>query len=82
MRVIGEIPHAELKITIFYMNQKYLVKFEKNALEQTYKISEFDYIIPSLDELKTAMSENFIHRVLLVFAEMEKSLSEALKDYC
>ncbi len=82
MRVIGEIPHPEMKITIFYMNQKYLVKFELNSLEQTYKISEFDYMIPSLEELKIAISENFIHRVSSIFAEMGKSLSEALKDYC
>jgi hypothetical protein len=82
MRVIGEIPHAEIKITIFYMNQKYLLKFEKNNFEQTYKISEFDYIIPSLDDLKKAVSELFIHRVSLIFAEMDKSLSEVLKDYC
>ena len=82
MRVIGEIDHPEMKITIFYMNQKYLVKFEKNGLEQTYKISEFDYLIQSLEELKIAISENFAHRVSLLFAEMDKSLSEALKDYC
>jgi len=82
MRVIGEIPHEEMKITIFYMNQKYLVKFEKNGLEQTYKISEFDYTIQSVDVLKNAITENFIHRIAIIFAEMNKSLSEAMQDYC
>jgi hypothetical protein len=82
MRVIGEIPHTEMKITIFYMNQKYLVKFERNGLEQTYKISEFDYVIQSVDQLKLALTQTFIHRVLMMFAEMDNSLSETLKDYC
>lgn len=82
MRVIGEIPHPDIKITIFYMNQKYLVKFEMNGLEQTYKISEFDYLIQSVDDIKKVVSKDLIHRVLSLFAEMQKSLSEALKDYC
>ena len=81
MRVIGEIAHPELRITIFYMNQKYLVKFEKNGLEQTYKISEFDYAIQSVEQLKMAITEKFIDRVSFLFAEMNKSLSEALKEF-
>lgn len=82
MRVIGEIPHHEMKITLFYMNQKYLVKFELNGLEQIYKISEFDYIIKTVEEVKNAITHDFIHRVYLIFDEMQKNLSEALKDYC
>ena len=82
MRVIGEIPHPEMRITIFYMNQKYLLKFERNGFEQTYKISEFDYIIKSVEDLKNAVGVEFIHRVLSIFVEMDKSLSEVLKDYC
>jgi hypothetical protein len=81
MRVIGEIFHPDVKITIFYMNQKYLVKFEQQGLEQTYKISEFDYMIQSVEDIKKSINENFIHRVMAIFAEMNKSLSEALKDY-
>lgn len=82
MRVIGEIPHNEMKITLFYMNQKYLIKFELNGLEQIYKISEFDYFIKTVDEVKSAITQDFIHRVSLIFDEMQNNLSEALKDYC
>jgi hypothetical protein len=81
MRVIGEIPHAEMRITIFYMNQKYLLKFERNGFEQTYKLSEFDYIIKSVEELKIAVNEVFVHKVNAIFIDMEKSLYEAMKDY-
>lgn len=82
MRVIGEIANSEMKITLFYMNQKYLIKFEKGGLEQTYKISEFDYLISSVEEVKKAISQEFIHRVSRMFDEMQKNLSETLKDYC
>ncbi len=82
MRVIGEIANSEMKITLFYMNQKYLIKFEKGGLEQTYKISEFDYLISSVEEVKKAISQEFIHRVSKMFDEMQKNLSETLKDYC
>jgi hypothetical protein len=82
MRIIGEIPNQEIKITIFYMNQKYLLKFEKNGLEQTYKISEFDYTVQSVEDIKKIATEVLIHRVLIIFAEMQKLLSEALIDYC
>jgi hypothetical protein len=42
MRVIAELPHPDCKITIFSMNQKYIIKLEKGIFEQIYKISELD----------------------------------------
>jgi len=42
MRVIAELPHALCKITIFSMNQKFIIKLEKGVYEQTYKVSEID----------------------------------------
>ena len=42
MRIIAELPHPEFKISIFYMNQKFIVKIEKGVLEQSYKIAEMD----------------------------------------
>ena len=44
MRILAEIPHPDCKISVFYMNQKYIVKFEKGNFEQSYKISELDYV--------------------------------------
>ncbi|MFA5246237.1 MAG: hypothetical protein WC380_13120, partial [Pedobacter sp.] len=42
MRIIAELPHPECKITIFSMNQKFIIKLEKGVFEQVYKISEMD----------------------------------------
>jgi len=81
MRIIGEIPHTEMRITLFYMNQKYLVKFELHGLEQTYKISEFDYLVSSVDDIKKIVTDDFIMNVSSLFMQMQTHLNEALKDY-
>ena len=78
MRVIGEIEHSEIKITLFQWNNKYLVKFERGLLEQTYKFSEFD--VSGVEEIRQMMDESFINKVILRFSEMAKDHA-ALLDY-
>jgi hypothetical protein len=43
MRIIGSIPHPEMRISIFNMNQKYILKLEWGPLEQSYKWDEYDF---------------------------------------
>ena len=43
MRIIGTIPHPEMRISIFNMNQKYILKLEWGPLEQAYKWDEYDF---------------------------------------
>ncbi len=81
MRIIGEIPHPDCKISIFYINQKYIVKFEKGNFEQSYKISEFDFLIKSIEDIKTIVDTLFIEKVNIRFQEMNEQFNEALKDY-
>ncbi len=78
MRVIGEIEHPEVKITTFHWNNKYLVKFERGMLEQTYKFSEFD--VSGEAEIKQMIDESFVAKVIQRFAEMGKDYA-ALLDY-
>jgi hypothetical protein len=47
MRVIREFSVDEIKVSIFYMNQKFIVKFEKGNFEQNYKLSELDFMVSS-----------------------------------
>ncbi len=75
MRVVTEIPHPAVKITVFSWNGKYLIKLERGPLEQTYKISEMD-IFDEADVTKL-IDEAFITSALHRFAEMGKSLHEA-----
>ena len=81
MRIIAEIPHPIFKISVFDMNRKYILKFEKENLEQTFKISELDYTVQGLDDIKKIMDAEFFEAVFKQFESMETSLKKALKDY-
>lgn len=80
MRTIAEIPHPACKITVFYMNQKYIVKFEQGNLEQSYKISELEYVIGGVDDLKKLITESFINQIVQRFQHMHQDLVDVLKD--
>jgi len=76
MRIIAELPHPDFKITVFQWNNRYLIKIEQGYLEQTYKIDQFE-----LDEsdIKKVLDQDFLSQVTERFAQMHKSLSEALQ---
>ena len=76
MRQVGEIAHPECKITVFSWNNRYLVKFERGHLEQTFKIDQFD--VAGDAELKKILDPEFIKTTLDRFEEMDKSWSEAI----
>jgi hypothetical protein len=75
MRIIKEIPHPSMKISVFHMNQKYIVKFEIPNLEQTYKFSEFDYTIGSVEELEKVILEQFCGKVEQIFSTMQEQMN-------
>ncbi|HEY3404471.1 MAG TPA: hypothetical protein VGK59_13875 [Ohtaekwangia sp.] len=77
MRVIGEIPDARCKITLFAWNNRYLLKFERGLLEQTFKVNEFD--VTSEQELRQIVDDAFIEAVIKQFDLMENNLSESMK---
>jgi hypothetical protein len=81
MRVIAEIPYPTCKVSIFYMNQKYLIKIEQGVFEQTYKISELDYVITGLEDIKAIINETFITRALEIFSAMQELYNDSLKDF-
>ena len=69
MRIIGTIAHEKMRISIFHMNQKYILKFELGNLEQAYKFSELDYA--GLEDFQNSIeSGNFITQVYEIFEKM------------
>jgi hypothetical protein len=78
MRVVGEIPHPECKITIFNWNNKYLIKLELGPFEQTFKIQEYD--IAAEEDLKKIVDEDFIQQAMARFADMSRSLADATDE--
>lgn len=77
MRVIAELPHPECKITIFSMNQKYIVKFELGTLEQSYKLSELDLSGGGVNDVFEILDEQFIGDVVNRFKEMNSDFKAA-----
>lgn len=78
MRIIGEIPHSDCKITLFSWNNRYLIKIEQGLLEQTFKVDQFELV--SENDLFKIVNEQFINETLTRFLSMEKSLSEATNN--
>lgn len=76
MRVIGEIPHPECKITIFHWNNRYLIKLEQGLLEQTYKVQEYD--VASEQEVRRIVTDEFVGAALRQFETMRQTLQESL----
>ena len=77
MRVIAELPHPDCKITLFNMNQKYIIKFEQGTLEQSYKLSELDVTGGGANEIFQLLDEEFIASVVERFRSMRTDFSAA-----
>ncbi|MFD2966480.1 hypothetical protein [Sphingobacterium bambusae] len=80
MRIIAELPHPDCKISIFAMNQKFIVKFEQGSLEQSYKLAETD-VVGGVNGVFELLDETFIQSVVAHFTEMRKSFFEAYTRY-
>ena len=78
MRIIGEIPHSQCKITLFHWNNRYLIKLERGHLEQTFKVDQFD--LTQEGDLTRMVNEVFIQEALVRFDSMEDSLMKALNE--
>lgn len=74
MRVVADIPHPDLKITLFAWNGKYLMKLERGNFEQTYKVSEMD--VSGDEEVKAMLDETFLATAMQLFEQMRASLRE------
>lgn len=62
MRIVGDIPHSSLKITIFLHDSKYSVKFESGLYEMTYKFRSGD-TLDSVADIKAIVDGEFIQAV-------------------
>lgn len=81
MRIIAELPHPDFKITLFNMNQKYIVKFEQGQLEQSYKLSELDLTGGGANEIFELLDEAFLAAVNERFLAMRSDFSATYKRH-
>lgn len=77
MRIVAEIPHPQMKITIMLWNEKYLIKMECGQYEQYYKIKKED--VGSLNDVIKMIDEEFQQKVLEQFKVMSQNFLNAWK---
>lgn len=80
MRTLAELPHPDCKITIFGMNQKFIIKFEQGNLEQSYKLAETD-VIDGVNGVFEILDEVFIQTVIENFKRMRKDFIDSYNRY-
>ena len=78
MRIIDSIPHPSITISIFMMNDKYIVKFEAGPMEQSFKFKTTE--VNGLEDLKEKINEAFIEKVRIRFNEMYLQLKEKINE--
>lgn len=74
MRIIDSIPHDSMTISIFHMNDKYMVKFEAGPMEQIFKFTVEE--IKNVENLKTKISKEFIEATRKRFNDMFMQMRE------
>jgi len=80
MRVVAELPHPEFKISIFRMNGKFIIKFEKGSYEQSYKVAEMD-LTDGVNSVFELLDEEFMKTVAKRFEEMMNDFRATYKRY-
>ncbi len=78
MRVIAEVPHPHLKITIFQWNEKYVIKLEIGQFEQTFKMGVLD--IDGLEGVKALLTDDFLEGSMQRFLSMREDFQKTYKS--
>ena len=71
MRIIGEIPHPDFKITVFKMDNRLSVKFEIGLNEQTYKFRT-NSELQNFEDVQRLVDTEFVNEVQATFAKMQE----------
>lgn len=77
MRIIGEIPHPNLKITVFQMTNKLSVQFESGSYAQTYRLRE-QKNLKHMPDIQKLVDMEMIQAVEAVFVQMHRNQNAAL----
>lgn len=75
MRIVGNIPHPDMRITVFHMNEKFIVKFEAGPMEQVYKFDQEKF--PGMEAIQQLVDATFVSNVLKRFNEMFLEMRDA-----
>mgnify|MGYP006281904093 CR=1 FL=1 len=80
MRIVGEIDHPVLKITVFQMNNRLSVKLESGLYEQTYKFRQGEGV-DTLDDVRRIVDTEFTQAVLQELQQMHQRKTATLRRH-
>jgi hypothetical protein len=75
MRIIATIPHPSIRISVFHMNEKYIVKLEAGPMEQTFKFEQGE--VKGTEHIQQILDSEFMKKALDRFNEMFVAFKEA-----
>jgi len=77
MRIIGNIEHPSLKISVFKNDGRTSVKFETSLYEQTYKLGD-DERFSTVEGVQTMIDTPMIEKILQGFQLMHSARLESM----
>lgn len=80
MRIIGEIAHPTLKITVFQMNNKLSVQFESGMYAQIYRIRE-QAEVRTVADIQKLLDQTFLEAVNDELNRMHRIKNEAFARF-
>ena len=80
MRIVGEIEHAYLKITLFKNDGRFSAKFEDGLIEQIFKFRE-DTRLASVEDFRQIINAEFIEKAEKLMAQMADMRFESLNAF-
>lgn len=77
MRIIGQIEHPDLKITVFKSDNRISVKFENEGYEQVFKLGT-DERLNEVESIRNWADQTFLDEILTRMQQMHRSRLSAL----
>jgi hypothetical protein len=75
MRIVAQVPHPQMKISIFSWNEKYIIEMEAGQYKQTYKISHDS--VSGVDAVKALCDDALVQGTLQRFSLMHADFHNA-----
>jgi hypothetical protein len=76
MRIAGHIPHSSIYITVFIMNEKYILKLEAGPMEQVFKFSKDE--VKGMDDIKKFLNKEFLDKAIERFNQMFSEMKDSI----
>jgi hypothetical protein len=79
MRIVGEIPHSNYKITVFHMNNKHSIQFEDGENTQLYKVPDLPYL-KNMNDIKQLVDGAFLNDIDKIFMLMTEAKAKTVQQ--